>query len=267
MKLSNTIKRLTDKPTNLVTVVNMDDASTIVCNMKGSDIIEKHGSVEAFFDSIYKSGVTKIKVADRNPHGSTTTPFGKPYIISLIPGEEQETTQAKAKDTKTTTQPPIMPSLNGLQGIGLNAAEAEVYGKLYDYPRVYSELQTAKTDLKALEKENQELKTKLLVNDTLDGKSVERAKANKELVKEAMPLLGMVMQALKPNAIPVAETVGLAGALSAQKHRVVSIISQYDDDTAHHVANFLEKLMDENVWNDFEELLKKNNLIKTDGAA
>ncbi|MFY0481661.1 hypothetical protein ACI6PS_03575 [Flavobacterium sp. PLA-1-15] len=264
-QLNNTIQRLTNHPNKSVTIINLDTGEKIVCNKKGSAIIEEFGSVEAFFESIYQSGITKIRIADRNPSGTSSTPEGEPYTISLVPPGTEAQTEAKSKESVLEEKkPPIMPGLNGgdYGSIGLNAAQIDIAGKLYDYPRVVSELQSAKAKADRLESENQELKTKLLINDTLEGKSVAKTEANAKLLEQAMPMLGMIMQKFAPVAPAVEAAAGLAGSsLSATKQQVVALLAQLDDSTALHLGKLIEKLSDDDVWIDFSELMKKHNLV------
>lgn len=266
-QLNNTIKRLTQFPNKSVTIINLDTGDKIVCNRKGSAILEEFGSIEAFFDSIYKSGISKIRIADRNPSGTSSTPEGEPYTISLVsPGESNSSAEVKQKTSVLEQpKPPIMPGLNGdFASIGMNAAQIDLAGKLYDYPRLVAELQNYKSKSERLETELQDLKTKVIVAEALDGKSVAKTEANAKFMEPFAPLMAAVAERFLGPA-PIAEPLGLAGTanFSAIKQRVVSIIGQQDDSVVFSIGKLMEKLNDDAVWTDFEQLLDKHNLAPT----
>ena len=266
-QLNNTINRLNQYPNKSVTVINLDTGAKIVCNRKGSALIEEFGSVEAFFESIYKQGITKIRVSDRNPSGSSSTPDGEPYNVSLTtPGATNEPTEVKHKTAVLEDKkPPIMPGLNGgdFSSVGMNAAQIDVAGKLFDYPRIFNELQTTRLELERIKGEYQDLKLKVSVSEAVAEKSARQTEANagllaagKDLVKEGLGAF-MMLKGNMPASPP-----GLAGidGFSQSKQRVVALLKNIEDDNAHYLGNLIEKWHEPEIWKGFEELLTKNDL-------
>lgn len=262
MKLNNTIERLTKKPTNSVTIINMDTAERVSCNLTGKTIMEEYGTVDNYFENLYKKGITKIKVADRNPHGTTTTPCGEPYTVSLIPSGDEPPAEKpiEVRTNVVQTTPPLGLS-GGLEGLGLTGAQVEVAGKLFKYPELVSDLQQYKSKVEVLEKENGELQRKLDRIETLDEKGERSANANtntlsmaKELVKELAP----VLMSFKGGGNTPAPA--LAGSLDPVVQETLKSLMQYDQPTIKIIGKFADKLNLDAVWNDFDALLTKHNI-------
>lgn len=262
MKLNNTINRLTKKPTNSVTITNMETAEKVVCNVTGKTLMEEHGTIENFFESLYKKGIKKIKVSDRNPHGSTTTPCGEPYQVLL--GSEDE--GIKPTENKAAIAEPIkasiMPALNGAETLGLSGAQIETAGRLYNYPKLVTDLQTATSKIDRLESENIDLKSKLQRIETLDEKGERTAQGNtqtlsmvKEVIKEAMPLF----IAFKGSGTPAQSPPGLSGINPIQQQAVNALLS-CDDASIKLFGILIEKSDQEAVWNDLDILMTKHGI-------
>lgn len=264
MKLNKTIERLTNKPTNSVTIINMDTAEKVICNVTGKTLMEEYGTIENYFENLYKKGITKIKVSDRNPHGSTTTPCGEPYTVSLIPqGNNEPKEKAVEMKTNYAETPRVQTQgLNGgLEGYGMNAAQVELAGKMFNYPTLVADLQTYKSKADRLEEENAALKTKILIAETLDEKGAKSTEANtgylamaKDLVKEFAPVI-MSMKGGANQDVPA-----LAGVSSPVMQETLKALSQFDDATIQLVGKFVNQLNQDAVWTDFDQMLTKHNI-------
>lgn len=264
MKLNNTITRLTQKPTNSVTVTNMETAEKIICNTTGKTLIEKYGTVEGFFESLYKNGIKTIKVADRNPHGTTTTPCGEPYTVSLVPAGEQTAKQESNLDKTplpTEYKAPMMPSLAmpGMNGLGM----PEIY-KVMDYQRLERENSELKSKNERLTEDNRKQELELIEIKNKDGKSAAKTEATQGILKEFKDMAAQGLSFyMASKGIPVPDQGALAGAgtpISQVKQVVVELLKNEDDNTVFYIGKLIENLHKDEVFEDFDKLIKTHKL-------
>lgn len=246
-QFANTIEKLKEESLRAVTVVNNDTGVGIVCNKTGEELATEYGSIENFFNGLFEKGIKALKITDKLKNGSTGgiptyRKFGDEYVFEFAPA------------TKVVEQPqtPQTPALNG----GMNAGMNGTIFRDQHYPMILAELETAKSDVKRLTEENRKLETKILINDTLEGKSVARTEANARMLEQATPLLAALTEKfLAPQATQVP---GLNGAnLSEVKQNTIKLVSQLQDDVVDNIALVIGRLNDKTILDELIILADK----------
>jgi hypothetical protein len=249
-QFNNTISKLSD-PKRAVTV--MAGVKCIVRNATGADLVNDFGSIENFFNSIYESGVQSITILDKTYNGTN----GGVVKYKALGDAYEFTFEAKQPGLEATV--PAANSMPALASPALNGGlNATIFRDMH-YPLISAELETAKSEVKRLTEENRKLETEMLINRTLDGKSTDRTNANAALVKEFTPLASILFEKLMATQSAPALPQGLSGVSPSKMQSVQSIV-QCDDATVHLFAKLSEKIDEQAVWNDFEQLLKTHKI-------
>lgn len=240
-----------------IKVVDLNTQKNIVCNANGDFLAEKYGSVEYFFENIFKSGVQKIQITNRRKNGSTFITVGDPYDFDMVSNEAIPATQpveATPFQPNFSAAQPTFPSLNG----GMNAVD--IY-KYMDHPRLELLCQNLTSENKILLEKVASLEKINLKNELLEGKTVASANANTELLKSFGPLLAPVLEKfLTPSTAASAVGLGVSD-FSMVKKEMVEIIKNTDDDVVYYLGILSKNIDTGTIANDIIELLDKHNLI------
>ena len=145
----------------------------------------------------------------------------------------------------------------GLQG--LNAMR--IYKEM-DHTRLDAENRDLKAKVERLEKENRTMADKILVHETIDGKTVAQTNANAGLMQQFAPVISVIAEKVMATTAPIA-AVGLSGAnLSETKTATFKLLETLDDDTVYYFGLLAEQAKNEIIINDFVEFMQKHNLIQ-----
>ena len=263
----NQIVNLLDTDVNFgISVYNLTNGvKPIEVSKTKEEIIAKYGSLENFFNGLFKNGVTEIGIQPRRKNGKNKGQTVQNWIdhpnykyqkFSLNP------TEAPVQQSVPTQ--PVMPmaaqpSLSG----GLSLPEMiSLHVDRNDKTRLETENRFLKEENDRLKKENWEHKESALERKY----SSEKSSKNTEIVNTAISnidkLAGLIT-AFKGQAIaPVAE-IGLGNPnLSAQKKGLIDVIAQADDFTINLVTHLYNGIAtDTALTPELTELLKKHNII------
>ncbi|RZL47080.1 MAG: hypothetical protein EOP00_13050, partial [Pedobacter sp.] len=174
-QFTNTIEKLKENALRAISVQNAATGIELLCNKTAEEIAQTYGSIEDFFNGLVAKGIKKVIITDKLKNGSTYRKYGDSYEFEFVPNAPQE--QQQAAQVQVPTSLPLNAGMNA----GLNAT---IYRDM-DYPRIAAELENSKAEVKRLTEENRKLETKILVNETLEGKSIARAEANAKVLEQA----------------------------------------------------------------------------------
>lgn len=254
-QFTNTVEQLKENPLRVVSVSNCDTGAVIVLNKTGAELTDEYGSIENFFNGLFEKGIKAIKITDRLRNGThqgrpVFRKYGDDYVFEFVPSNESVATNYPQ------TPAPVAPLNGGMNG-GLNGGmNAAIYRDM-DYPRVVAELETSKADVKRLTEENRKLETKILINETLEGKSIARSEANAKLMESATPLLAALTEKIMMQN-PPAQVPGLTGAnLSEVKNHAIKMVSQLQDDLVDSIAVIMARLNNPEIMNEMLALADK----------
>lgn len=247
-QFANTIEKLKEESLRAITVVNNDTGVGIVCNSTGEELIAKFGSIENFFNGLFEKGIKTIRITDKLKNGSqagkpTYRKYGDEYIFEFAPVE------------KPIEQVQVQPSapLNGGMNAGMNGT---IFRDMH-YPMIAAELESAKSEVKRLTEENRKLETKILINDTLEGKSVAKSEANAQMLASAAPILEKLAGAFMAQNTAI-QAPGLGGAnLSEVKQNTIKMVSQLQDDIVDNIALVIGRLNDKTILDELLNLADK----------
>lgn len=246
-QFTNTVEQLKANHLRAVSVSNHDTGAEIVCNKTGAELTDQFGSIEDFFNGLFQKGIKAIKITDKLKNGSSFRKYGDEFIFEFEPAEPM------VNANFPQVVPPQAAPLNGGLNAGLNAT---IYRDM-DYPRVVAELEAAKADVKRLSEENRKLETKILINETLEGKSIARSEANAKLMESATPLLAALTEKLMATSSG-GQVPGLAGAnLSEVKNHAIKMVSQLQDDLVDSIAVIMARLNNPEIMNEMLALADK----------
>lgn len=239
-QFANTIEKLESDILRAVTVANNDTGTQIVCNATAEELIAKYGTIQNFFNGLLEKGIKALRITDKLKNGSTFRKFGDEYVFEFAPIEVDP------------VAPATQPQLNGGMNAGMNGT---IFRDMH-YPMIANELEVAKAEVKRLTEQNRSLETKILVNETLEGKSVARTEANAQIFATAAPILEALAGKLLAN--PAAPVPGLNGAnLSEVKQNTIKMVSQLQDDIVDNIALVIGRLNDQNILNELITLADK----------
>jgi hypothetical protein len=261
-QLDNSILLLETSPYNAVKVEYADtfgNFSPIENNATKEILVTKYGSIKDFFEGLNAKGIKKIRVTDRKANGSTFKTIGASYEVTFTDGNTTMETPVQPQANVAPAMPAFNFGLNGgMQGLGM----VEIH-RIHDYDRLKTELAESKAKNIHLETENSRLKDENLRNELLGTKSVEKSKANSDLVEKLTPLLGMIAAKIMPPAGAVVEA-GLGNpspSFSAVKNQFLQFIQNADDDFLQDLWAVVGGMQNEDFDNELTELLRKHNLI------
>lgn len=240
----------------------------LISNASKHKIEQIYKSFENFLETIYKNGVTSIRVFERRANGSTYIPFGEPFDYDFVKKETSPVAPAPAPEAKTIpTAPDQMPmpgnalAAPGL-AMGLNAVQ--MY-HAQDYPRLHGEFSSLKSENERLKEQVLELKEAALENKYATTKS----DAQKELLGSLAGHAPAILSALGSLGLKIgggqtvqAAASGLASEqLTPTQTHVFQVLRQLDDETLAAIGAMSERLNDEEFGKELSELLVKHNVM------
>lgn len=236
-QFTNTIEKLKENALRAISVQNAATGIELLCNKTAEEIAQTYGSIEDFFNGLVGKGIKKVIITDKLKNGSTYRKYGDSYEFEFVPNAPQEQQQA------IPVQVPTSLPLNAGMNAGLNAT---IYRDM-DYPRIAAELENSKAEVKRLTEENRKLETKILINDTLEGKSIAVKQANTEFMKTFAPAFAPLVEKLAVK-LDAPQTPGLNAAnLSQVKQHGIKILSGMHDDLVDNINLIMLKANDNQI--------------------
>lgn len=265
IEFSKTIELLKSRPAfHAVKITDVMDNKILTCGKNGvsktgAEMITEHGSVENFFESLFKNGAKRVEIINRKKNGDVFAKNGEAYFFDFVANDGGD--EAYKMPSSEPSVQPIMPVLNGGMNSGMNGT---IYRDM-DYPRIAAELETYKRKFEDLQEKHRTLEMKQMIVEATDEKSVAKIKANTEFFSQFSPALGALAQALGQKLIApgVAMSPGLTGTenLSPVKMQFLQLMKQEDDNTIYFMGELLKKLGEDAVFDDYEALLNKHKII------
>lgn len=211
-------------PMSAITIENISNPGNVF-NMLSSatndELIKDYGSATKYFESLSKSNVKAIRISPMKRNGICTTKYGSkitwkrstkidPLEVSFATDGNQEV----AKEQKAVTTENHYPVAHGMNA-GLSGSD---YHKIYDHQRLQTENSELKAENKLQAKEITELKDKVLANEYLGQRSVEKGQTQVEFVKAGKEYVPIILEAIK-SLRPQPVMQGMTGTVSPVKER------------------------------------------------
>lgn len=245
-KLIEIIQKLkTDQYAAITVLNNANPLKKVVREFTGAMLIEKFGSIENFFEQVNKDGIKDITILVRRKNGGTykADPKYSPINISFEPKAEAQTV---ANQNNNNT----MQSQNWLTG-GLNQADA-IY-KFMDHGRLVTECEGLKAKNEILEKDNKELREKVLRNEITGSNSA----ANTELIKTLAPLMMPFVNKLV--AVPDVAPGLNQPNISQVKQNFITAVQSMPDDNVDFLISIMAHFGNDNYVKELDQLISKYN--------
>jgi len=234
-ELVQLVENLINDKCSAVSVTSIDGTGLeirLVTNATNDFLVQNYGSAVNFFETIYKNGAKKIKVYPKKQNG-TVPSSGK---INYKPASKMQPFEVEFEPKQNSDNQPMqtvqeiqpvqqLPERIVHQAVPLNASTglsgSDMY-KIYDYDKVVRELERVKAERNVLREENKKLDRQLFEQETLGVKSLEKTKAQAEMLNS--PVASTIIQLLAQKLVPVAgETVGLGQGLSQIKQAFMQL--------------------------------------------
>lgn len=262
-QLEDLMDRLNSDKFCAVTIYDREKSLPIVRNYTHEQLQNEHGTSQAFFESLFEQGYTKVSIQERRKNGTNAFKNeGDVFEVSFGESTEEKPVKKvkKAKKKKSKKK-------SGLMGLGM----AEIFDlKLQAHDR-----EELARKLQESQNENKELKAK---NEKLVEEELHRKYTKESNDSLNNMLLGVVKQApliLKGLGfnVPV-ESSGLAMASVAEveemeysdsKRHFLDLAKSLDDDTLSLFQVIYNKINEKNTENVFAlelyQLLQKHQMI------
>jgi len=266
-QLDNSIFLLESSPMAAIKVEycdNVGNYSAIENNATKAIIDEKYGSINQFFESLYKKGIRKLRITDRKSNGSSFKTIGKDYEVTFEAKEGEISSEPIAAPESVNTIP-TMQIPNHFQNYGMNApgpglGMVEIH-RIHDYDRLVTVNQKLEVENAALKARNEALRDENLRNELLGTKSVEKAEKQNALLAQASPILLGLIEKFQTVAPVIAG--GLAGAenFSPLQKTFLSMVQTADQAFLSDLLLIANGMSNPDFDTEITELLKKFNLI------
>ena len=264
----NQIVNLLDTDVNFgISVYNLSNGvKPIEVSKTKEEIIAKYGSLENFFNGLFKNGVTEIGIQPRRKNGKNKGQTVQNWIDH--PNYKYEKFSLNPTEAPVQQNAPVQPVVSsqysqpGLNG-GLSLPEMiSLHVDRNDKTRLETENRFLKEENDRLKKENWEHKESALEKKY----SSEKSSKNTEIVNTAianLDKLSGLITAFKGQAIaPVVEGLGNPN-LTPQKRGLIDVITQADDFTINLVTHLYNGIAtDTPLTPELTELLKKHKIIE-----
>lgn len=219
-------------------------------------LIAIYGSVEAFLEQLFAKGIKELRITDRYKNGSSFKTIGTPYeVIFEAPNQPKEKPIEPVEVTEPANQPQqhIIPNY-GMMGSANGLSGADIH-KIYDHERLRVENSDLKLKNDYLTKENEKLSKENLTLELLGAKSVEKSKAQAELLEKGTGYMPLIMKIMEGKN---ATTPGLTGATSELKQAYLNM----PDEVLEEIYPVLKGYSIPEFQIELDNLLKKHNLIQ-----
>jgi hypothetical protein len=262
-QLEDLMERLNSDKFCAVTIYDNDKSQPIYRNYTHEQIQNEHGTSQAFFESLYDEGYTKLSIQERRKNGVNAFK-NESDVFEVSFGEQSETPIKKVKKAKKKAK-----KKSGLMGLGM----AEIFDlklQAHDRGELLRKLQES-------EKENKELKTKneqLLEDELLRKYTKESNDSLNNMLLGVVKQAPLILKGLGFN-VPV-ESSGLAVAspedledmqYSESKRHFLDLAKTLDDDMLELLQVIYQKINEKSADNVFPqelfELLQKHQMIAT----
>lgn len=256
-RFTNTLSKLKSDKHFQIKVINTDSKKVLFNNINGEAMIQNYGSVENFFEEIFKTGVPGIKILDRRRNGSTFISIGEPYEIEFPENANNKVAEEKTKEKIVQTLDAI--PMEGLKG-GLNGQM--IYASLR-YPEVIAENQGFKTENQKLQDRVKELEKQIMQHEF----STASADRTQQTLLGLAPVIAPILEKLFPAQAAVASVAGLTGTenLSDTKKQVINIINAVDENTAYYIGLTAKTMHNEAFQTALFELLDRFTITNKAG--
>jgi hypothetical protein len=264
-QLTNTIEKLKGDAYAAVTVTDKDTLQKVVTNATGKMLEEKYGSVEGFFEWMNSQGINRLVISDRRSNGSGYKNMGE-YHADLMQkeGVSQEPQKTASPTHAPARQAPAPDFFSGMGMAGLGGLNmVDVAYKTQDHARLTAENIQLKAKVEALEEANRKLEKENFRNEIIGTNTVEKAKANNELVQTLQPILAAVANKFLAPSVPAEAAGSLAGTqnLSPIRQSFQNIVLNADESLLQDLLAILNGMQNLEFDNELQELMKKYNLI------
>jgi hypothetical protein len=240
------------------TSLRFTDANGKATNTATCEILTaKYGSVENFFEELYKHGVTAMRITDRKKNGANAyVKVGESYEFTTSPLPNAETKPMPdqvQKIVKPTyeTNPQVNYGMNGgMQGLG--AVDAF---KLINHDNLKEKVTQLEAKLEASEKEVKRLYEENLRNDIQGAHAVQKSEAQTGMMAALMPLIQPFAQTIATGMQKNAP--GLSSpAKSPVQQQVIDFVCTADDTFLNDLHKIGQRmLIDEEFDTKIVELL------------
>ncbi len=262
--LNDLIEKIQTDPLAAMSVVDLSkqpfEKGYAVIRNATNDVFQnsEHQSVEGFFESLFKAGITSVRIFERRKSGNAFITIGEPFEFDM-----------KAKDEKPTETPvqPNMASVDlnvnaGLHGAGLNAIQ--VY-HAQDYPRLAGAFAAVESENKRHVETIFDLKKKILELEHSEKVALGQQSMIANLGQKipdalhGLAAIGLDLSRFTKNVAGAND--GLAGSVSQTHLDAWEIFKKLDEDTVYTMGEIARNLNNELFVNDLMALLAKFNII------
>ena len=237
-QLQQFIDKLETDKSFAITVVDTsqeDNPTSMICNATNEDLKRDYTSAKNYFEFIFKQGVKSVKIYGKKKNGHIVRKNGTfqnwKDCLTIEPLEFTFKTseKSKAQDNVVISNSPayVPPQLkshsNALTG-------AETY-RVHDYDRLSHLSAKYEVENELLKKEVAKLERQLFEQDTLGTKSVEKTKAQADMLNS--PIAQMLAKVMTYKMMPTTfqpVVQGLNGGISPIKQRFLNADDEFLQD-------------------------------------
>ncbi len=237
-----------------------EETNKTITSATKKTLVAKYGSVEGFFENLFAKGIKDLRITDRCKNGSTYKSAGTPYEVTFeSPNEPAEKVQEvkEIAEVQTIAQPYQQQAIPNYGMMGANGLSGADIHKVFDHERLRVENSELKVENRSLTKENRDLYDKNRELELLGAKSVEKSKAQADLLEKGtgyMPIIMKMLEAKNTTSVP-----GLSGApLSDLKQAFVKM----PDEVLEEIYPVMQGYTIPEFQTELDNLLKKYNLIQ-----
>lgn len=255
-QLTESIQKLKLDPRFAISVKDNATGIEITKNHTGKMLVEKFGSVEAYFEDLNTKGLDSVKIINKkdNSNGWRTLDsynmrFEEKAAETMPQSQPQPQNNAPMQQNHNNNQ------MQGLLG-GLNMMDVSY--KVQDHTRLMEDNNRLRVENEALKEKNTELKEKIL-EDRFDAS---KSKGNTDLFKELAPLLAPLLTKTMGGgaAAGLAAPVAQLPEMSHVKSSLIAMVHQMDDDFITDLIMISKGMQIEAFDDELTELIKKHNI-------
>lgn len=255
-ELDELIDKLNTDQFSAVSVFDLDTNSFLFRNKTHPEIVKEFGTADAFFESLYSKGHTRLNLNLKRKNGSVYKLDGKAFEVKFSPSDQelQPQMQMKAQPVQTKKTEDMFSNSFGLGTLDV----MNLLVSKNDATRLLAENSVLTSDNKLLKETNEKLKEEAMATKYSDNKS----KGNQEMLMGAIQNLPALISFAKGTPMPLA---GLAAAVETYSSPVKQSFAealQSIDDNVVTVLDSINHGLNSNVAfsGELADLLKKHKL-------